>query len=283
MWSRLHERRKGRLRIPAALPGRWNVSECQKTTAMIPLRDSNPTRTFPIVTVVLIAANVLAFIVDRATASIQVVDVLTPYGIVRTHRLIGGLAQNYSLIPAELVSDPVTQWLTIFTSMFLHANWLHIAGNMLYLWIFGNNVEDTLGHIGFLLFYLVCGAIAAFSHIATGPGSEIPTVGASGAVAGVMGAYVVFFPHARVLALVPVVFFSTLMEVPALIVIGFWALIQFLNVSWLGGGELRGGGVAYAAHVGGFAAGLIIVLMLGGQRLVWRAARRSGRYSDWYD
>lgn len=250
---------------------------------MIPLRDSNPTRTFPVVTVALILANVAAFLVDRATARVQVVEVLTPYGIIQTHRLVGGLAQTYSLVPADFVASPTGEWLTLFTSMFLHANWLHIGGNMLYLWIFGNNVEDTLGHLGFLVFYLVCGLAAALAHIATGPGSEVPTIGASGAVAGVMGAYVVFFPHARVLALVPFFVFSTLMEVPALIVIGFWALIQFVNVNWLGGGELRGGGVAYAAHAGGFVAGLVIVLMLGGRRLVWRAARRSGRYSDWYE
>ena len=250
---------------------------------MIPLRDSNPTRTFPVITVALIAVNVVAFIVDHATASMQVVDVLTPYGIVRTHRLVGGLASVYSMVPAELTSDFASAWSTIFTSMFLHANWLHIGGNMLYLWIFGNNVEDTLGHLGFLVFYLVCGTAAALTHVATGPGSEVPTIGASGAVAGVMGAYVVFFPHARVLALVPVMFFSTLMEVPAVLVIGFWALIQFVNVSWLGGGELRGGGVAYAAHAGGFVAGLIIVLLLGGQRLVWRARRGSHRYIDWYE
>lgn len=249
---------------------------------MIPLRDSNPTRTFPIVTVVLIAMNVIAFILDHATASVQVVEVLTPYGLVRAHRLVGGLAQHYALIPAEVTTDLFGTWYTVFTSMFLHANWLHIGGNMLYLWIFGNNVEDTLGHVGFIVFYLVCGALAALAHIITGPGSEIPTIGASGAVAGVMGAYVVFFPHARVLALVPVLFFSTLMEVPAIVVIGFWALIQFVNVNWLGGGELRGGGVAYAAHAGGFVAGLAIVMMLGGQRLVARARRRSYRYDDWY-
>lgn len=241
---------------------------------MIPLRDSNPTRRFPIVTVALIALNVLAFALDRATASVQVVDVLTPYGIVRTQRVMGGLAEHYALIPAEITSNLSAMWFTAFTSMFLHANWLHIGGNMLYLWIFGNNIEDTLGRVGFLVFYLACGAGAAATHILTGPQSEIPTIGASGAAAGVMGAYLVLFPHARILALVPVVFFSTLMEVPAIIVIGFWAALQFLNASWLGGGGSGNGGVAYAAHVGGFVSGLVIILALGGPRLVARVRSR---------
>jgi len=245
---------------------------------MIPLRDSNPTRRFPIVTVALIGLNVAAFLIDRATATTEVVDVLTPYGIVRAHRFVGGLAQHYALIPGDLVRDMQGAWLTAFTSMFLHANWLHIGGNMLYLWIFGNNVEDTLGRPGFLLFYLVCGVGAAAAHVLTGPQSDVPTIGASGAVAGVMGAYIILFPQARVLALVPVAFFSTLMEVPALIVIGFWAVLQVLNVGWLGGGELRGGGVAYAAHAGGFVVGLLIVLALGGRRLASRA-RGGGYYS----
>ncbi len=244
---------------------------------MIPLRDSNPTTTFPVVTVALIAANVVAFIVDRVTASMEVARVLTPIGIVEVPRVVGGLAQHYAMVPADVTSDPAGAGMTIVTSMFLHANWLHIGGNMLYLWIFGNNVEDTLGHVGFLVFYLVSGIGAALTHILTGPGSEVPTIGASGAVAGVMGAYLVLFPHARVLALVPLGFFSTLAEVPALLVIGFWAVIQFLNVSFLGGGELRGGGVAYAAHAGGFTLGLVIILLLGGQRLLHR---RRARWTD---
>lgn len=247
---------------------------------MIPLRDSNPTRIFPWVTILLIAANIIVFIIDKATASMQVVEVLTPYGPALIRRSVGGLAETYALVPAYVsLADP-TSWLTVFTSMFLHANWLHIGGNMLYLWIFGNNVEDTLGHLGFIAFYALCGVGAAAAHIMANAYSEIPTIGASGAVAGVMGAYVVLFPHARILALVPLGFFSTLAEVPALIVIGFWAVIQFLNVNWLGGGELLGGGVAYLAHVGGFVAGLLIILMLGGQRLLWR--NRRSRYYDYW-
>jgi membrane associated rhomboid family serine protease len=245
---------------------------------MIPLRDNNPTRRVPVVTLALILANVIAFILDLATQRSEVVEVLTPYGVMLARRHVGGLADNYALVPANLMADFGGTWMTVVTSMFLHANWLHILGNMLYLWIFGNNVEDTLGHLGFLLFYVVCGVAAAAVHVALGPGSEIPTIGASGAVAGVMGAYLILFPQARVLALVPIVFFTTLMEVPAMIVIGFWAVIQFLNVNWLGGGELRGGGVAYGAHVGGFLCGLILVSVLGGRSLVTRA--RGRRYDD---
>ncbi len=246
---------------------------------MIPLRDSNPTRRFPVVTLSLIFINVAAFLLDMATRRYELVEVMTPYGVMLARRHTGGLADSFAMVPAALTADFGATWMTIVTSMFLHANWLHIGGNMLYLWIFGNNVEDTLGRIGFIVFYLVCGTVAAAAHVATGPQSEIPTIGASGAVAGVMGAYVLLFPHARVLALVPIVFFSTLMEVPAIIVIGFWTVIQFLNVNWLGGGELRGGGVAYAAHAGGFVAGLALIAALGGRNLVYRSR---GRYRDGY-
>jgi len=242
---------------------------------MIPLRDSNPTRRFPVVTVSIIILNVAAFLLDLATRRSELVEVMTPYGLMLARRQTGGLAESFAMVPAALMADFGATWMTIVTSMFLHANWLHIGGNMLYLWIFGNNVEDTLGRPAFVVFYLVCGALAAAAHVATGPWSEVPTIGASGAVAGVMGAYVLLFPHARVLALVPVIFFSTLMEVPAIVVIGFWAVIQFLNVNWLGGGELRGGGVAYAAHAGGFVAGLVLIAAMGGRRL---AERSRGRY-----
>lgn len=244
---------------------------------MIPLRDSNPTRRFPAVTVMLICVNVGVFVLDVLSRRVEIVRALTPDGIMVYQRQIGGFADHYAMVPSEITSDLGMAWLTVFTSMFLHANWLHILGNMLYLWIFGNNVEDTLGHLGFIVFYLVCGVGAAAAHIVTGPQSDIPTVGASGAVAGVMGAYLILFPHARVLALVPVMFFSTLMEGPAVIVIGFWAVIQFLNVNWFGGGELRGGGVAYAAHAGGFVCGLLLVTMLGGRNLTRRSR---GRYYD---
>lgn len=241
---------------------------------MIPLRDSLPTRRFPIVSVTLIVMNAVIFLMDQLTGGY----VVEQRGFYLIRHFEGGLSAHYAMIPANVTDDFSTTWFTIFSSMFLHANWLHIGGNMLYLWIFGNNVEDALGRFRFLLFYLTCGVAAAAAHILSNPLSEIPTVGASGAVAGVMGAYLVLYPHASILALVPVFFISTLMEVPAILVIGYWALIQFLNANWLGGGELSGGGVAYFAHIGGFVAGIIIILMLGGKNL----AKPRRRWRDDY-
>lgn len=243
---------------------------------MIPLRDSLPTHRFPIVSVTLIVMNAVVFLMDQMTGSYEVEQ----RGIFLVRHFEGGLSAHYAMVPALVTSDFPSAWFTIFSSMFLHANWLHIGGNMLYLWIFGNNVEDALGRFRFLLFYLTCGVAAAFAHILTGPQSDIPTVGASGAVAGVMGAYLILYPHASILALVPVLFISTLMEVPAILVIGYWALIQFLNANWLGGGEMQGGGVAYFAHIGGFVAGIIIILMLGGENLA--KPRRRWRDDDYY-
>jgi len=249
---------------------------------VIPLRDNNPTRRFPVVCVTLIVLNVIAFLMDHVfLRETRIALVNTRIGLMEVETSVGGLTERYAMVPALVTSALPDTWFTVFTSMFLHANLLHIGGNMLYLWIFGNNIEDALGRVPFLIFYLAGGAFAAAAHIASGPGSEIPTVGASGAVAAVMGAYLLLYPHAEVLAIVPVFFIGTLMEVPAVLVIGFWALVQFANANWLGGGELRGGGVAYFAHLGGFVAGLLIVAMLGGRRLVERQRARRVRYYDW--
>lgn len=244
---------------------------------MIPLRDSNPTRTFPIVTILLILANVAAYLYDQATSQIVVREALDPRGfLVQFEDRAGGLADCCTMVPARLTEAPAEAWHTVFTAMFLHAGLLHLGGNMLYLWIFGNNIEDTLGHLLFLAFYLLCGVAAALAHVATGIHSEIPTLGASGAVAGVMGGYLLLFPHARILAIVPFIVFSTITEVPALIVIGFWAVLQFAHANWLGGGgDMQGGGVAYFAHIGGFLAGLLLIAILGGRR---RLLRRETRY-----
>ncbi len=236
---------------------------------MIPLKDNIPTRQFPVLSVVLIVVNVAVFLLDQATGHSETVSAFTRDGIpVQVNHFQGGLTAQYAMIPAEVTHNLSSAWVTIFTSMFLHANWLHIGGNMLYLWIFGNNVEDTLGKVRFLLFYLVSGVIAAAAHIISAPDSMIPTVGASGAIAGLMGGYLVMFPQARILSIVPLGFISTLTEVPAIILVGIWALLQFINASFLGGGGmLHGGGVAYVAHVGGFLAGVVIILLLGGRRL----------------
>jgi membrane associated rhomboid family serine protease len=251
---------------------------------MIPLHDNIPTRRFPAITVLLILANVAAYAVDYLTQQEMVVG----RGIDQLGRhvqyvdLVGGLSAHYSLIPAHIHNDLANAWPTIFTSMFLHGGFMHIAGNMLYLWIFGNNVEDTLGKVRYVLLYLACGVIAAFAQVATGPDSLIPTVGASGAIAGLMGAYLVLFPRAEITAIVPIFYIGTIQEVPATIVIGFWAVIQFANAHWLGGAGMRGGGVAYMAHVGGFLAGVLLILLLGGRRLVQERREDSFGPGDFY-
>jgi membrane associated rhomboid family serine protease len=219
---------------------------------MIPLGDENPTRSFPVVTLSIIVINVLVFLYDK---------------------LIGWGAPEalieYAMIPCTITNQcqyevpPISpDWLTIFTSMFLHAGFLHLAGNMLYLWIFGNNVEDALGHVQFLLWYLVWGAAAALAHAWLNPSSQIPTVGASGAIAGALGAYFVLFPMARIRVLV-FFFFITVIAVPAFVLLGFWFLMQFQFQP----------GVATMAHAGGFVAGAVTILVMGRQRVLRRLRR----------
>jgi membrane associated rhomboid family serine protease len=251
---------------------------------VIPLTDRNPTRRLSYVCVILIALNLAVFLYDRfslVTVQMLAQDQYGRFFVVKDQ--MGSLSYRFALIPAYVTgqfppdgSRPLTPlgvqpaWLTLFTSMFLHANWLHVGGNMLYLWIFGNNIEDALGRFKFLLFYLACGLGAGMIHILSGTDSIVPTVGASGAVAGLMGAYVLLYPHARVLSLVPILgIISTLLEVPAIWVIGYWFVIQIVNSTWLRGGEMltRGGGVAYMAHIGGFVFGLLFIMLLGGKRL----------------
>lgn len=240
---------------------------------MIPLRDYRPTRTFPFATVMLIVLNVAVFLQDRLGGHYKLVQVDTGQGIVRAREFVGGLTSHFSLVPNDLVSHPLLTWPTIFTSMFLHGNWLHIGSNMLFLWVFGDNIEDSLGRLRFVTFYFLCGLAAAIAQVMSAPLSTIPMVGASGAVAGVLGAYLLLFPHNRVLTLIPIFIFFTTVELPAYLIIGYWALLQFLNASLLkGGGMLRGGGVAYFAHIGGFVAGMILIMLMAN-----RSNRRSGR------
>jgi rhomboid family protein len=216
---------------------------------MIPLRDTIPAQSFPAATVVLIALNVLAFFYELSLG--EALDVfIMRYGAVPLRFILVGQMEQVS---------SVERFLPLFISMFLHGGWLHLGGNMLYLWIFGDNVEDRLGHVRFLLFYLVCGLVAALTQIYVNPTSKIPMVGASGAVAGVLGAYLVLFPHSRVLALIPILLFFQVVELPALLFLVFWFLMQFLNgaVS-ITGAPYSTGGVAWWAHIGGFVSGVAL-------------------------
>ena len=230
---------------------------------MIPLRDENPTRSAPYVVWALVIINIIVFVYTAALAQ-------GPHSP----------AAAFQLVPAELTTGrdipptgPISPWLTIFTSMFMHANLLHIGGNMLYLWIFGNNIEDALGHLRFLIFYLICGLAAALLQVALSPYSTIPMLGASGAIAGVLGAYLVLFPRARVVTLV-IFFFVQVVYLPASVVLGLWFALQLINGLVFASGMTPGGGVAYGAHIGGFIAGMAMVYLFGGKRLVgngrWR-------------
>jgi membrane associated rhomboid family serine protease len=207
---------------------------------MIPLRDVIPSRTTPFITVTLIVLNSLAWFYELALPR----DVL-PYFL-----------QIYGVVPADYTFP------SLITSMFLHGSWSHIIGNMLYLWIFGDNIEDRLGHGRFLLFYLLAGMAAAFGQIAMDPLSTIPTIGASGAVAGVMGAYIVLYPHSRVLTLIPLWFYFEIIEIPAIILLGFWFLIQLFSAGAIATTATAGsGGIAFMAHVAGFVVGMVGVLI----------------------
>jgi membrane associated rhomboid family serine protease len=217
---------------------------------MIPLKDRNPTRRFPIITILLIVINILVFIYQLSLGL-----------------RLEGFYYKFSVIPSRIfdtihseIFRPLTI-LTVFTSMFLHGGWLHLGGNMLYLWVFGDNVEDKLGHGRFLVFYLLCGVAATSLHIFIDPTSTVPTIGASGAISGVLGAYILMFPRARVLTLIPIFIFIQLAELPAFIILGFWFILQFFNgILSLGYATSGMGGVAWWAHIGGFIAGLLLVL-----------------------
>jgi rhomboid family protein len=212
---------------------------------VIPFKDDNPTRTFPFVTIAIIVLNVAVFIIQA----------VSPENSEK-------IAYSYGAIPYAIThfrsTQPIPPALTILTSMFMHGGLLHIAGNMLYFWIFGNNIEDVLGHVRFIFFYLFCGAIAAYSYAVTAPASTVPMIGASGAISGILGAYLLLFPRARVHTIVFFGIFIQVMQVPALIVIGFWAIIQLVSGLFAEGARAQGG-IAWFAHVGGFAIGLLTI------------------------
>lgn len=202
---------------------------------MFPVSDVIPSRTTPFVTIGLIVVNAAVFGYE-----LQLGDRIGPF------------AREFGLVPALFA------WPGVLTSMFLHQGWMHFLGNMLYLWIFGDNVEDRLGHAGYLLFYVLCGGVAALGHMLAHADSTLPMIGASGAIAGVMGAYFVLYPHSRVLTAVFLVFYLDLIEIPAIFFLGIWFLMQLFSGVGSLGAEAADGGIAFWAHVGGFAAGALV-------------------------
>ena len=222
---------------------------------MFPLKDDNPSQTTPIITIGLILANALVFLYQFS------LEVGGGQGAQAGQAFI----EEFGLVPCRLTGacrvgpELPSPILTIFTSMFMHGGLFHIGGNMLYLWIFGNKVEDTLGHGRYLLFYLLSGVAAALAQTAIGPSSMVPMVGASGAVSGVLGAYLLLFPHAHVTTLIILGFFFRLVHIPAMFVLGFWIVLQVLNGLGSFGSS---GGVAFFAHIGGFLAGMGLLYVL---------------------
>jgi len=285
---------------------------------MIPLRDMLPSRRFPVVTVSLIVLNLLVFLfqgylgmqaplredwtqerAEWAASQLEEPPIFNPYYAAATgQRILSSMPSvfeigrdewfqtQYALIPAELLNGrdlpptiPIPLWLTLLTSMFLHGGIMHLLGNMLYLWIFGDNVEDAMGSIRFLGFYLLCGIAATFAQIAIGASSSIPMIGASGAIAGVLAAYFMLYPRSRVLTLIPLFFFMRLVALPAVFLLGFWFVLQVISGV---NSFANSGGVAFFAHIGGFIAGLFLVFPFRQRHVpvvLWRLIvnRRSSR------
>jgi len=215
---------------------------------MIPIADETPRHRVPMVTAGLVVANVVVFVYELVLGS-----------------GVDQLLMTWGAVPARITQPSAypLAFLTLFTSMFMHAGPAHLLGNMLYLWIFGDNVEDRLGHVGYLIFYLVAGAVAGLAQILPAPASEIPAVGASGAVAGVLGAYLLLYPSAPVRVIIPFLYFASLRRVPAILVLGMWFVLQlFSGFMSLGSGEVASGGVAWFAHIGGFLAGVLVGAVL---------------------
>ncbi|HSE25175.1 MAG TPA: rhomboid family intramembrane serine protease [Pyrinomonadaceae bacterium] len=210
---------------------------------MFPIGDDDSAeRSVPIVTYVLIVLNVLFFFVE----------------------LSGGepFIERWSVVPRRLTQNPGADFITVFTSMFMHGGWLHLGGNMLYLWIFGDNVEDRFGHAKFALFYLLCGIAATVAQVVVSAGSSVPNLGASGAIAGVLAAYIILFPRGQVKVLMG----RAVVPMPALVVIGLWIVLQFINGVGSITQSAETGGVAYMAHIGGFVAGLVLTFLFRGSR-----------------
>jgi len=220
---------------------------------LIPLRDSIRSRHFPVINVLLIAVNVLVFLYEMTLPEKQV-DILF---------------RTYGLVPAKFATAGTASVVPLLTSQFLHGGPLHVGGNMLYLWVFGDNIEDRMGHLRYLLFYLLLGAVSGFTHLLFNFNSTIPTVGASGAVAGILGAYFITYPRSRILALIPLVVFWSVTEVPAVVFLFLWFVLQLASGVASVGSSQVGAGVAWWAHIGGFVAGAALVRVFRTRR-TWR-------------
>jgi membrane associated rhomboid family serine protease len=249
---------------PGSLPAAKFAGVLSSRHAMFPIGDDNPTRTFPFVNYLLLGANIVVFVLQFLIAS-RGGEVWLTFG--------------YGLVPTRFFNDPPGEAFTIFSSMFMHGSLAHVGGNMLYLYIFGDNVEDAMGHVRYLLFYGFCGIVAALVQVSVAPSSTVPMVGASGAIAGVLGGYLVLYPRAPVTVLsIPILWLWTgpLLVLPAWLMIGIWFVPNLLS-AFLQIGQAAQGGVAFFAHVGGFIAGMLLV------RLAIRGRRRTdpGRWKGW--
>lgn len=215
---------------------------------MIPLHDDNPTELVPLFTIFFIAICILVFFWQVSLGGQGNQAAIYSLGV------IPAVLLNKISLPAELALIPAE--LTVFTSMFMHGGFMHLAGNMLYLWIFGNNVEDAMGHVRFVIFYLLCGIAAVFGQVLQNPASDIPMIGASGAISGVLGAYLLLYPHARILVLIPLGFYAHMVRLPAGMVLGIWFAIQIFSSL---AADPNSAGVAWFAHIGGFVAGMALI------------------------
>jgi len=224
---------------------------------MIPLKDTIPSERYPITTIFLIMANIGVFFYEISLG-----------------RQLPELVKFAGVVPSRFFNPQLNvspgflgRYFPIFTSLFLHGGWVHLLGNMLYLWIFADNIEGRLGHLRFLTFYLLCGLGASLAHIFANPTSSVPSIGASGAIAGILGAYFILYPKSRIITLVPIFFFFQIIELPAFIFLGVWFLMQFFNgVLTLGSGTMQAGGIAWWAHIGGFLSGIFFIILLKGKK-----------------
>ena len=219
---------------------------------MIPLRDTIPSQTFPFITIFLIIINGLVFLVEMSIGE------YLPGFI----SVFGNIPARYFQAAAKTDLDFITRFIPLFTSIFLHGGWFHVIWNVWFLWIFGDNVEDHFGHLKYLFFYITCGVLAGIAHVYMNPTSTMPTIGASGAIAGVMGAYIFLYPRAKVLTLIPIFLIFPIIHIPAFVFLSFWFLVQFL--SGFASLSISGvyGDVAWWAHIGGFIAGLLTAMFI---------------------